>query len=242
MFETARSLRLLWIAVAAGTGAAAIACAPLGADPALSGLLWRRNSEEIVAAGLREALQIGAERSVARTSRPGGFLDEPRVRIPLPPQLERIAKGLRALGFGATIDDLEVGMNRAAERASGEAAGLLTAAVASLTLEDAHAILNGPDDAATQYFRGRSEAALRERFAPVIDAAMREVGAYRAYAELRTRNRVLALLPDPTLELDRYVTERTLDGLFAMIRDEERRIRHDPVARTTELLRRVFGA
>ena len=114
-------------------------------------------------------------------------------------------------------------------------------AVANLTIADARAILSGRDDAATQYLRSHSEAALRERFAPVVESAMRGAGVYRAYEELRSRNRALALLADPTVELNRHVTDETLDGLFTLIADEEGRIRNDPAARTTELLRTVFG-
>ena len=155
-------------------------------------------SEPTIAAGLKEALQIGAERSVSRAARPGGFLDDPRVRIPLPPQLDKLARGLRALGFHGAVDELEVAMNRAAERAAREAQGPLVAAVAGLQIADARAILSGPDDAATQYLRRASGDALRERFAPVVASAMRGTGVHRAYEELRSRNRVLALLEDPT--------------------------------------------
>jgi hypothetical protein len=242
VFEVLRSLpRALRLVFAAGVGVAIAGCAELGLDRALAGVLSGGSSEAMVVAGLREALQIGAERSVSRSARPGGFLDDPRLRIPLPRPLENVAKGLRALGFDGTVDELEVTMNRAAERSSREAQGLLVQAVASLTLQDANEILNGPDDAATRYLRTHSEAALRVRFSPVVEAAMREVGVYRAYDELRTRNRVLELLGNPTVELNRYVTDETLDGLFTLIRDEEGRIRNDPAARTTELLRSVFG-
>jgi hypothetical protein len=198
-------------------------------------------SESTIAAGLKEALSIGTERSVSRAARPGGFLDDPRVRIPVPPQLDKLARGLRALGFSGAVDDLETAMNRAAERAAREAQGPLVDAVTSLQIADAYAILSGPDDAATRYLRGRSEAALRDRFSPVVEKAMRSAGVYRAYDELRSRNRALALLADPTVELHRYVTDETLDGLFTLIAAEEQRIRTQPAARTTELLRTVFG-
>jgi Protein of unknown function (DUF4197) len=197
--------------------------------------------EPTIAAGLKEALQIGAERSVSRASRPGGFLEDPRVRIPLPPELDKLGRGLRALGFASAVDDLEVAMNRAAERAAREAQGPLVAAVAGLRIDDARAILSGPDDAATQYLRRASGDALRERFAPIVASTMRGAGVYRAFEELRSRNRALALLKDPSVDLDRYVTDETIDGLFTLIRDEEQRIRKDPAARTTELLRAVCG-
>lgn len=157
-------------------------------------------------------MQIGAERSVSR-----------------------------ALGFAGAVDDLEVAMNRAAERAAREAQGPLVAAVSGRQIADARAILEGPDDAATQYLRRTSGDALRERFAPVVASAMRSTGVYRAFEELRSRNRALSLLADPTVDLECYVTDETLDGLFTLVRDEEQRIRTNPAARTTELLRAVFG-
>src|SRR5262245_58239997 len=232
--------RVGMLASAAGVWLAVAGCAELGITPPRIGA-FGGPSEPTIAAGLREALQIGAERSVARAARPGGFLDDPRVRIPLPPQLDKIGRGLRALGFDSAVDDFEVAMNRAAERAAREAEGPLVAAVAGLRIADARAILWGPDDAATEYLRRASGPALRERFAPVVASAMRSTGVLRAYEELRSRNRALALLKDPTLDLERYVTDETLDGLFTLIREEERRIRNDPAARTTDLLRAVFG-
>jgi hypothetical protein len=192
-------------------------------------------------AGVREALQIGAERCVARTARPGGFLDNPVVRIGLPPELREIGQAMRAVGFDGTVDEIEVAMNRAAEEASGEAADLLVDAVANLTIRDAQAIVDGPDDAATRYFRASSEDALRARFAPIVEVAMKRVGLYRAYDELLDRHELLSLFGDPTLDLNRYVTDQTLEGLFTVLREEEERIRDDPAARTTELLRAVFG-
>jgi hypothetical protein len=230
------SSRARKLACAAGLGFAVAGCAELGLD------LRGATSEQTVAAGLEEALQIGAERSVSRAARPGGFLDDPRVRIPLPPQLEKLAGGLRALGFHGAVDELELAMNRAAERAAREAQGPLVAAIAGLQISDARAILSGPDDAATQYLRRTSEDALRERFAPIVATAMRGTGVHRAYEELRSRNRALELLADPSVDLERYVTDETLDGLFTLIGDEEQRIRNDPAARTTELLRVVFGS
>jgi len=229
-------------ALAAGVAVAFAGCAELGLGPDLVGVLLGGGEGDLtLVAGVREALRVGAERSVSRTARPGGFLANPLVRIALPPELENVGRALRAVGFDGTVDELERTMNRAAERAAGEATGLLLDAVATMTIGDARAIVRGPEDAATRYFRSRTEDALRERFAPVVETAMREVGLYRAYDELVTRNRVLSLLADPTVELNRYVTDETLDGLFTVLREEEKRIREDPAARTTDLLREVFG-
>ena len=229
--------RLFDLASAAGLGLAVAGCAAfsvgsvLGAPP-----------EATIAAGLKEALQIGAERSVTRAARPGGFLDDPHVRIPLPASVENVARGLRAVGFDGTVDDFEQAMNRSAERAARAAQEPLVEAVARLTFHDAYAIWRGPDDAATQALRAQSEPELRQRLAPAVAAAMRANEVQRAYDELRERNRVLALLPDPRVDLERHVTDETLDGLFTLIGDEESRIRNEPAARTTELLREVFGA
>lgn len=235
MLIALRSASRRMLVAAAGVGLAVAGCAAFG-----NGFAGAPSDDTIVA-GLREALRFGVERSVSRAARPGGFLDDPRVRIPLPPQLEKLGAGLRALGFGSTVDELEVAMNRAAERAAREAQGPLVSAVAGLQIADARAIRAGGDDAATQFLRRESEPALRERLAPVVEAAMRGAGVYRAFQEILARNHALALLKDPAVDLNRYVTEQTLDGLFTLIASEERRIRIDPKARTTDLLRAVFG-
>ena len=229
--------------------AGSLACAELGIDPAMveQVLTAAGNgrgvglSESTVAAGLKEALEVGTERSVVRTSKHGGFLDDPLLRIALPEELDTMAEGLRAVGLGGEVDQLEVTMNRAAERASGEAKQVFWDAVKSMTIADAMGILNGPDDAATRYFRDRTEGRLRERFSPVVDGAMRQVGLYQAYDRLLGQYQLLALFTNPTVELNRYVTDETLDGLFLVLAGEEKRIREDPLARSTDLLRTVFG-
>jgi hypothetical protein len=227
---------LLDLVSAAGLGLAVAGCAAFGGGPVIGA-----PPEATVAAGLKEALQIAAERSVSRAARPGGFLDDPQVRIPLPESVENVARGLRAVGFEGTVDAFEVAMNRAAEQAARQAQEPLVDAVASLTFADAIAIWRGSDDAATRALRAQSEPVLRERLGPVVASAMRTHDVARAFDELRTRNRVLALLPDPRVDLERHVTDETLDGLFTLIRGEEERIRNEPAARTTELLREVFG-
>ena len=223
------------------------ACAELGLDPAAIEQILAATTdvgldERTVVAGLREALQVGTERSVARTSKQGGFLDDPLLRIVLPEELETMGHALRAIGMGSQVDALAVSMNRAAEKASGEAKAVFWRAVGAMSISDAYGILNGPDDAATTYFRGHTEGSLRERFAPVVERAMEQVGLYRAYDALLSRYRALALFSNPTVELNRYVTDETLDGLFSVLAQEEKRIRTDPLARSTELLQRVFGS
>lgn len=220
-------------------GVGVAGCAGPGVGAAVDG---DKNGSETVVAGLKEALLVGAERSVARAARPGGFLDDPRIRIPLPEPARAVAQGLRAVGFAGTVDDLEVAMNRAAEKASAHAMKLLAPAIEGLAIPDPGTVLDGPDDAATALFRSQSQDALRERYAPVVEQAMRVAGVRRAWDELLERNRVLDLLADPEVDLERYVTDEALAGLFTLIGEEEKRIRTEPTARTTDLLRRVFGS
>jgi hypothetical protein len=197
--------------------------------------------EATVVSGLKEALRVGTERSVVRTSREGGYWNDPLLRIPLPEDLQTMGDALRAVGMGAQVDALELSMNRAAETASAEATEVFWQAIRTMSISDAYGILNGPDDAATTYFRGRTEGTLRQRFSPIVESAMQQVGLYRAYDALLSRYSALALLGSPTVELNRYVTDEALDGLFTVLAQEEEHIRTDPVARTTELLRTVFG-
>ena len=194
-----------------------------------------------IGAGLKEALRVGTDRTVADTSRDGGFLRNPLIRIPLPEQMDAAAKGLRAIGFGQQVDELEVAMNRAAERASGEAAAVFIDAIGQMSFADVRAIWQGPDDAATEYFREKTSDPLRARFGPIVDESMQQVGLARLYDNLMGKLAALPLVPEPQLELDEYVTGRTLSGLFTVLAQEEARIRTDPAARTTDLLQTVFG-
>jgi len=231
------ALPLLALALVAPGG-----CAELSRLADEAGLGSGPPSERTVAAGLSEALQLGARRAVARTSAPGGFLEDPRLHIPLPEELERPASALRAVGLGGRVDELETTLNRAAERAAGEAVPVFRDAILGLTFEDAMAILRGGETAATELLRRRTEPALRERFAPIVDDAVARVGLARVYDAVATELARLPLVSAPRLDLEDYVTGRALDGLFRALAAEEQRIREDPAARTTELLRRVFGS
>jgi hypothetical protein len=195
-----------------------------------------------ITAGLKEALRVGTDRAVQSTSREDGFLGNDLIRIALPEQLERTADGLRTVGFGRQVDELEVAMNRAAERAAGEAAAVFLDAIRQMTFADARSIWQGPDDAATAYFRSRTSAALGARFRPIVDESMQKVGLARLYDELLATLARLPLVPRPDLDLRKYVTDRTLAGIFTVLEQEEARIRTDPAARTTQLLRTVFGS
>jgi hypothetical protein len=198
--------------------------------------------EATVVAGLKEALKVGSTRATDRTSRAGGFLENDLIRIPLPDQLDPVASTLRQVGLGSYVDELETAMNRAAEKAAGEAAQVFWNAVTTMTIADAFTILEGHETAATEYFRSRTEGDLRRRFQPIVSASTEEVGLGRLYGDLARRYEAIPLTGKPELvDLDTYVTDRALDGLFTVLAQEEQTIREDPVARTTELLRRVFG-
>lgn len=207
----------------------------------LEGLLG--TDDTTVVAGLREALEVGTERTVASTSRVGGFLDNRLIRIPLPEQLAGVASGLRSVGLGSKVDEVEIAMNRAAEHAAAEATPVFLRAIGELTFADARAILEGNDHAATDYFESHTRKELFARFEPIVDRSMKEVGLVRVYdAALGQTRALLPFVDVPVVDLRNYVTERGLDGLFQVLAQEEQRIREDPAARTTALLRQVFGA
>jgi hypothetical protein len=193
--------------------------------------------------GLREALLVGARRAVERAAKTDGYSANPKIRIPLPRSLDTVASSLRKVGAGMLVDDFELTMNRAAEKAAAEATPILVDAVRGVTFEDAKAILTGGDSAATEMLRSTTEGRLAEVFEPIIAAKMEETGVTRSYDRLMERSGGIALLlmggeqPD----LPTYVTGKALDGLFSLIAEEEAKIRKDPVARTTSLLQRVFG-
>lgn len=190
---------------------------------------------------IREALRVGTERTVERTGREDGYWGNAAIRIGLPQELRQAGDTLRRVGLGSQVDDLEQRMNRAAEAAAREATPVFVSAIRAMRPDDVYGVLRGEDDAATQYLRGASEAELRERYEPVVREQMESAGVYRAYQPLRDAAAGIPGLADLDVDLDRYVTDHALDGLFTILADEERRIREDPAARTTELLRDYFG-
>jgi len=199
------------------------------------------STAEIVA-GLKEALDTATEVAVTELGKEGGFLDNSLVRIPMPEQLQWVEKNLRKFGQQELADNFVTTMNRAAEQAVPGALKQFEAAISAMTLTDARGILNGPDDAATQYFRQHSEAALREQFLPLIAQTTEEAGVTAAYKTMTKQlDRFGGLINTQALDVDAYVTDKTLDGLFTMVAQEEAHIRKDPVARTTELLKKLFA-
>ena len=241
-----RRLRLVALTCALAAGA----CAGSTGLPALddlldkAGLLGEANLDEgTIVAGLKEALKVGTHHAVRLTSMRNGFLGTDLIRIPLPNSLDPLASALRTVGLGSQVDELEVAMNRAAERAAGEAGAVFWSAIRAMTIDDARGILNGGDTAATDYFRRVTSRPLFERFEPIVERKMEEVGLVRLYDRLANQYRAIPLIGSakPPPEIEGYVTDKALDGLFTVLAQEERKIRTDPSARVTELLRRVFG-
>jgi hypothetical protein len=237
ILTAAAVLATLQLAGCAGVGGVSMDDLLTGALPSTA----RPLDEPTVASGLKEALQVGARNAVQSTSRLDGFQANDLIRIALPPELEKMSSGLRAIGFGSQVDELELTMNRAAEGAAGEATEVFIDAITGMSFQDAMGILKGEQDAATQYLRRTTGDTLRTRFRPIVDGKMREVGLVSLYDNLVGRLRALPLVPKPELDLQGYVTDKTLDGLFHVVAEEEGRIRTDPSARVTDLLRTVFG-
>jgi hypothetical protein len=214
--------------LAAALALLTLACATAGA-------------ESTQVSGLKEALRVATDRAVLSTSRPDGFLGNPQIRIGLPGALGKMAGALRAVGMGAQVDEFEVAMNRAAEKAAGEATPVFVDAIRQMSFQDAAGIVTGGDTAATDYFERTTSEPLRVRFRPIAEQAMQNVGLARKYDQLLARYDAIPFTSKPQFDLPGYVTERTLAGLFHVVGEEERKIRTNPAARTTELLREVFG-
>ena len=197
-------------------------------------------SDERVAAGLREALQVGTGNAVQLTGRVDGYFRNEAIKIIMPAQLRTIEKGLRKVGQGRQVDDFVLSMNRAAERAAPTAKDIFWNAIKQLTFDDARRILSGGDSAATEYFRGKTTDELTVAFRPTVEQAMNEVGATRLYGDLARRAKSVPFVRIQTMDINAYVVAKALDGLFHVLSEEEQKIRTDPAARVTSLLKEVF--
>ncbi len=195
-----------------------------------------------IAAGLKEALKVGTERVVADLGQVDGFNADPEIRIPLPEVLQKVQAPLSVIGASGLIDDLELRINRAAEEATPVAKNIFWQAITSLTFDDVNAIYKGPDDAATEYLDRTTRGSLNEAMRPIINTALAEAGAVNAYDQLVERAKAAPFIPDFKADLTDHVLDGAMDGLFAYLALEEAAIREDPLARSTELLKRVFGA
>ena len=198
-------------------------------------------SDDKIIQGLKEALEIGTKNAVELVSKADGYYENPSIKIPLPDGVRKVEKVLRAVGFGSKVDAFELSMNRAAERAAPEAKSLFWETIKGMSFADARKILDGRENEATLYFKDKTHDRLFETFKPMVNTAMSEVGVTRTYQELDQKVRSIPFADNFSFDLDKYVTDKALDGLFFMLAEEERKIRQNPAARVTDLLKEVFG-
>ena len=200
-------------------------------------------SEDEIVNGLKQALEVGTGNAVATVSRADGYFKNPKIKIPLPENVKKVERLLRAAGFGYQVDQFELSMNRAAERAAPEAKSIFWNAIKQMSFADARQILEGPDDAATRYFQDKSTDRLQEIFKPITHQAMSEVGVTNYYQSIDDKIKTIPFAADQmNFDLDQYVTDKALNGLFLMLAEEEKKIRQDPAARVTNLLKKVFAS
>lgn len=197
-------------------------------------------SQEEIGKGLKEALEKGVEKGVEQVSKPDGYLKDPEIKIPIPPEAQTVESKLRAVGQGQLVDDAIESMNRAAEDAASEAKAIFIAAIKGMTIQDAMNLLNGGDDAATQYLNKTTRGELTNRFEPIIKASLDKVGATKHWNTMISAYNKLPFVKKMNPDLEKYVTEKAIDGLFVQVAKEEKEIRNNPGARTTELLKKVF--
>ena len=199
-------------------------------------------SEADAVAGLKTALEKGTQAAVAKLGRADGFLGNQLVRIALPESAQRAERMMRRVGMGKYADELIVTMNRAAEAAVPEARSLFVQSVRKMTLHDAKGILTGGDTAATDYFRRTTREPLHQRFLPIVRNATAKVQLARAYGRYADKAAAVGLLREEDADLDEYVAQKALDGLYLMVAEEEKKIRADPLKSASSIVRKVFGA
>ncbi len=194
-----------------------------------------------ITAGLKEALRIGSGNVVSQLSKAGGFNLDPKIRIPLPSTLAKVDSALKTVGLSYMTEDLQNRMNGAAEQATGEALSLFVSAIQQMTIADARSILSGQQDAATQYLRKTMGVELSQKIQPIVSSALVQAGAVQAYDKVMGKYQTMPFMPDVKADLNGYVTQKAIDGIFYYVAQEEAAIRANPAKRTTELLRMVFG-
>ncbi len=225
--------------------------APLPSDAQFGGLLEGLKdlvpgpqgglTDDKIASGLKEALQIGTGNTVNLTGRPDGFLKNEMIKILMPEKLQSMDKALRLAGYGPQLDEFVVSMNRAAERAAPQAQAIFGDAITNMTFTDVKQVLNGGDTAATDYFKQKTSARLQTAFRPIVESSMNEVGVTRQYKELGGRFSAIPFVKMDAFDLDQHVVGKSLDGLFSVLAQEEKKIRTNPAARVTDLLKEVFA-
>lgn len=225
-------------------GVSLIACSPHELQSILEGTTTTALSNDEVISGLKESLRVGTERSVAKATGSEGFLSNPLIRIPFPPEAIKVKNTLLDLGMKKPVEDFELTLNKAAVEASKEAVPVFVDAITSMSIQDGFNLLKGGENAATAFLKEKTTAALTTKFTPIVHNATQSVDLTSYWTPLANTYNTTTLLTggsalDP--ELDAYITTKAIDGLFLLLADEEKKIREDPMARTTSLLQKVFA-
>lgn len=197
--------------------------------------------ESTIISGLKEALSIGTDKAVKNVSQVDGYFGNKMIKILMPEKIQKVANILREIGYQKQVDDFVLSMNRAAEKAAPQAASIFVDAIKGMTIEDAKKILNDGDTAATEFFKSKTHDKIYSAFKPIISSSMDEVGVTHSYKEMMGKYESLPFMSKESFDLDHYVTNKAMDGLFYMVGQEEKKIRTDPAARITDLLKTVFG-
>ncbi len=205
-------------------------------------LSWGDITNQDAAAGLKSALNSSTVKAVEKLAVEGGFWNNPKVKIPLPGYLEDARGVMNALGMKKQAEELHMAINRAAETAVGDARPVFVNAIKSMTVQDAKGIISGGQDSGTQFFKGKTTDTLRAKFLPVVKKATEKVGLAQKYNELAGKGAKLGLIKGDQANVESFVTQKALDGLFLMMADEEKAIRADPIGKGTEIVKKVFGA
>jgi hypothetical protein len=208
--------------------------------PAVASLDRISNADAV--SGLKQALNDGSLAAIARLGVQNGYFANPKVKIPLPPSLQRVESALRFAGMKRQADELVLSMNRAAEAAAPEAKQLLVEAVKKMSVRDAKQILTGGDTAGTEYFKRNTQSQLAQRFLPIVKKATDRVGLAQQYNSLAGQGAQLGLIKKDDASIEQYVTRKALDGLYLMIGEQEKAFRQNPVGASSDIVKRVFGA
>ncbi|HRG57695.1 MAG TPA: DUF4197 domain-containing protein [Bacteroidia bacterium] len=199
-------------------------------------------SESEIAKGLKEALDVGTKNAVGSVSKADGYLKNPKVKIPFPPDVKKVETSVRKVGMNRQADDFVIALNRAAEDAAKSATPIFADAIKAMTLSDAKSILKGNETAATEYFKGKTSSELASKFKPIVQQSMQKVQVTKYWNPLATKYNQLPMTQKVNPDLEKYVTDKAIEGLFKMIAEEEIKIRKDPAARITDILKSVFGS
>jgi RNA binding exosome subunit len=200
-----------------------------------------QSDESTIVSGLKEALSIGTDKAVKNVSQVDGYFGNQIIKILMPEKIQKVADILGKVGYQKQVDDFVLSMNRAAEKAAPQATSIFVDAIKGMTIEDARKILNGGDTAATEFFKSKTHDKIYDAFKPIVSSSMDEVGVTRSYKEMMGKYESLPFMGKESVDLDHYVTSKAMDGLFYMVGQEEKKIRTDPAARVTDLLKTVFG-